>query len=148
MVEEHGDDAPDGSVRASPPSCGASETRAKMRGQARRMRRRKFSESAHASNRVLSWDLETATRGSFLSLTTEETVYGQRPARLVRAEAHISRRGRLISCLDAPMSERPQVKLGRKPVLIVAMYVCDGRGDDGCGLSRKRSPNLCRPWQL
>ena len=36
----------------------------------------------------------------------EETVYGQRPARLVRAEAHIS-----------SMTERPQVKLGRKPVV-------------------------------
>ena len=76
--------------------------RAKMRGQARRMRRRKFSESVHASNHVLSWDMETAVRGSFLSQTLEETVQEQRPAQLVRAEAHISRRMRLISYLDAP----------------------------------------------
>ena len=32
--------------------CGVSEMRAKMRGQARRMQRWKFSESAHASNHV------------------------------------------------------------------------------------------------
>ena len=39
---------------------------------------------------------------------------GQQPALLVRAEAHISRRMRLISCLEAPMTERPYVKLKRK----------------------------------
>ena len=54
------------SVRLHRLFCGASEMRAKMRGQARRMRRRKPMESVHASHHVLSWDKETATRAFFL----------------------------------------------------------------------------------
>ena len=48
-------------------------------------------------------------------------------ARLVRAEAHISRRKRPISRLDASITESPYVKLGRNPavhILIAGPPLC------------------------
>ena len=103
MVNEHSDDARDGSMRASPPSV--------LRGL------RDAPENAEPGTPVAASEFlrigqclqprfELGRGHGYERVLPVKDDGGNRPAR-VNAEAHISRRVRWISYLDAPTTERP-----------------------------------------